>query len=495
VRSPVSILLSTPLKPRKPTPRPRAPVRSRPSQAERCRPRCCYQQHSPERRAFESFNSDSPPSRSDTGRICRRPSIFKSSRPPSAVPSVEPLIIPIEPPPLSTAVTKPLRRASSDLNDVPLVGAAPPVATSSSQLCSPPTLAPISATLIWSRARKPMKEPSLCPSAPCFCPSFHNVSPTRPTPVKIANQPEWKPFLAESKKEELRRLIERSTQKFNSSATWEEFVNKCKNPRGDLHPDVQHLPHRAAHMLSRLRVSGATVATKSAPWTLQQKLAALARGFHQSAKQHVDFLCGEFVNMIQKGQWILLPSKLLLDNHNLRLSPLGVVPQRDRRPRTICDYSFFLVNDDTIELCPEQSMQFGRALLRILQKIAHSDPRLGPVYLSKIDIADGFYRIAIRSNDVPKLAIMLPTAEGEEPLVGLPLVLPMGWKQSPPLFTAATETVADLANTKLTDMKPSVPHRLDLLSKKPIRFEPPPPVSAQGPAPPPPANGQTPLAS
>jgi hypothetical protein len=188
----------------------------------------------------------------------------------------------------------------------------------------------------------------------------------------------------------------------------------------------------------------------------------------------VDFLCGEFVDMIQKGQWILLPSKLLLNNRNLRLSPLGVVPQRDRRPRTICDYSFFLVNDGTIELCPEQSMQFGRALLRILQKIANSDPRLGLVYLSKIDIVDGFYRIAIRSNDVPKLAIMFPTAEGEEPLVGLPLFLPMGWKQSPPLFTAATETVADLANNKLTDMKPSVPHRLDLLSKTPIRFTPPP---------------------
>jgi hypothetical protein len=236
-------------------------------------------------------------------------------------------------------------------------------------------------------------------------------------------------------------------------------------------------------MLNRLRVSGATVATKFARRTLKHKLAALARGSHQSAKQHVDFLCGEFVDMIQKGQWIFLPSKLLLNNRNLRLSPLGVVPQRDRRPRTMCDYSFFL--DDTIELCPEQSMQFGRALLRTLQKIAHSDPRLGPVYLSKVDIADGFYRIAIRSNDVPKLAITFPTAEGEDPLVGLPLVLPMGWKQSPPLFTATTEMVADLANTKLKDMKPSVPRRLELLSETPIRFEPLPPVSAQGPASPP----------
>jgi hypothetical protein len=41
-----------------------------------------------------------------------------------------------------------------------------------------------------------------------------------------------------------------------------------------------------------------------------------------------------------------------------------------------------MVNEDTIELYPEESMQFGVALLRILQKIARSDLRLGPVFLS-----------------------------------------------------------------------------------------------------------------
>jgi hypothetical protein len=101
------------------------------------------------------------------------------------------------------------------------------------------------------------------------------------------------------------------------------------------------------------------VATSSAPWSLQQKLSALERGSHKSAKQHVYFLCSEFIDMINKGQWILLPVTQVLNNQNLRLSPLGVFPQRERRPRTICDYSFFLVNDDTIELCPAESMQFG----------------------------------------------------------------------------------------------------------------------------------------
>jgi hypothetical protein len=85
-----------------------------------------------------------------------------------------------------------------------------------------------------------------------------------------------------------------------------------------------------------------------------------------------------------------------MNNRNLRLTPLGVVPQWDRCPRTICNYSFFLINKYTVELCPKESMQFERALLQILQKIVRSDPRMGPIYLYKIDIADGFYRIAIR---------------------------------------------------------------------------------------------------
>jgi hypothetical protein len=153
--------------------------------------------------------------------------------------------------------------------------------------------------------------------------------------------------------------------------------------------------------LDQLRVRGATVATKTAPWYLQHKLTALERGSCQSANQHVDFLCEELINMVNKGKWVLLPALVFLEERNLCLSPLGVVPQRDRRPRTIFDYLFFLLNDDTIELCPEEYIQFGRALLHILQKIARSDPRLGPVFLSKIDIADGFYCIGIRADDVP----------------------------------------------------------------------------------------------
>ena len=46
-------------------------------------------------------------------------------------------------------------------------------------------------------------------------------------------------------------------------------------------------------------------------------------------------------------------------------------------------------------------------------------------------------------------------------MVAIPLILPMGWKNSPPLFCTATETVADIANESLCYHQPSKPHKLD----------------------------------
>jgi hypothetical protein len=96
---------------------------------------------------------------------------------------------------------------------------------------------------------------------------------------------------------------------------------------------------------------------------------------------------------------------------------------------------------------------------------------MGPVYLSKIDIPDGFYRIAIRPKYEPKLATMFPTEKGEEQWVGFYLVLSMGWNQSAPLFTVATDIVAYLVNKKLHLKQSSSPHRLDMVSETAIQIE------------------------
>lgn len=170
--------------------------------------------------------------------------------------------------------------------------------------------------------------------------------------------------------------------------------------------------------------------------------------------------------MISKGHWILLPFSLVSNLPNLCLSPHGVVPQRDHLPCTIVDYSFLGVNDDTVWLPPMESMQFGRALHRVLSKILHANPGHGPVFLAKIDIADGFYCIGINPLDIPLLGVLFPSTN-TDPLIGFLLALPMGWVNSPPFFCAATETIADLTNASLRSHEIYPFHRLETVAATP----------------------------
>ena len=151
---------------------------------------------------------------------------------------------------------------------------------------------------------------------------------------------------------------------------------------------------------------------------------------------------------------MVLPYSIAKQLKDLRLSPPGVVPQRGRRPRWIVDYTWWNVNDETLPLAPSEAMQFGHALDRILREILLADPKLGSVYMLKLDISDEFYRINVAIDDIPHLGVVFPVKQGAEPLVAFPLVLPMGWKNSPPIFSAATETAADIANRDIQSDAP-----------------------------------------
>jgi hypothetical protein len=237
-----------------------------------------------------------------------------------------------------------------------------------------------------------------------------------------------------------------------------------RRPTGDF-SSLTNVNHPARRLLKLYKYRGAPVKFATPPWTRQQILRALHRGPHKSCHDHISFLQGEFKDMMSRGQWLVLPYSAVKDLPGLRLSPPGVVPQRNRRPRWICDYSWWGINADTLPLAAKESMQFGHALDRILREILLADPTHGPVYLIKIDISDGFYRIALNIDDIPKLGVVFPTLPGEEPLVAFPLVLPMGWSNSPPIFSTATETIADLANERLTSNVDMPPHHLDDLAE------------------------------
>jgi hypothetical protein len=169
--------------------------------------------------------------------------------------------------------------------------------------------------------------------------------------------------------------------------------------------------------------------------------------------------------MIKKGQWTVFPARLVRHMRKLRISPIRVVSQRDRQPRTVVDYSLCDVNEDTVPWAPSEAMQFGRALHRILRRILESHPRFGPVYISKVVIVEGFYRVWLLPSDIPTPGVALPTTKGDEPMIGFPLALPMGWVNSPPYFTVATKTIANLANAALATTANFPSHRLEAISE------------------------------
>jgi hypothetical protein len=196
--------------------------------------------------------------------------------------------------------------------------------------------------------------------------------------------------------------------------------------------------------------------------------------------------------MIKSGHWLVLPAREVQDMPGLRLAPIGVVPQRDRRPRTIVDYSYYGTNDATLPLVPN-SMQFGRAFQRVLTKLEQADTRRGPTMLMKLDIADAFMRVPLQLASIPKLAALLPRYPGEPQLVAFPLVLPMGWVNSPAWFCVVSETITDLANRAVAE---GTPHRLSAYAtSRPPRIKRPgrqshmlegvPPCRTRGPLRPP----------
>ncbi|KAL3810349.1 hypothetical protein ACHAXA_003078 [Cyclostephanos tholiformis] len=248
-----------------------------------------------------------------------------------------------------------------------------------------------------------------------------------------------------------------------------------RRPTGDFSAR-DNVHHPARRLLQHYKLHGAPVKFSTAPWSQTQVMRALARGPHKSCQDHLSFLQDEFVNMIHKGQWIVLPYSAVRDLPGLRVSPPGVVPQRERRPRWICDYSWSQVNEDTLPLAAVEAMQFGHALDRILREILLADPAQGPIYLLKLDISDGFYRIGLAVDDIPKLGVAFPALPHQETLIAFPLVLPMGWKNSPPIFSTATETIADLANTRLVAGATAQPHPLDDLAESIQSLVPLPPT-------------------
>ena len=202
--------------------------------------------------------------------------------------------------------------------------------------------------------------------------------------------------------------------------------------------------------------------TSSEPWPVETRDLYVERGCHRSATEHASFLREEMAEFITSKFWMVLPYQVVRDLPELQLSPAAVKDERDRKPRLLCDHSWYPVNETTLPHAPPEAMQFGGALHRIARTVRYSNPKYGPVYLAKHDIKDGFYRMFLRARDCPRLAIILPRYDDEEQLVAIPMSCTMGWTESPPTFSTMSETVTDITNNNVKRLGNEVkPHRLD----------------------------------
>ena len=103
--------------------------------------------------------------------------------------------------------------------------------------------------------------------------------------------------------------------------------------------------------------------------------------------------------------------------------------------------------------------QLGKVLPRIIYALATLPTTKGPVLMMKADIKDGFWRIAVPTDDEYNFAYVLPQIPGEDPediQIVIPSALQMGWTSSPPFFCAATETARDIAQ-HLSQARPAPP--------------------------------------
>ncbi len=215
------------------------------------------------------------------------------------------------------------------------------------------------------------------------------VSSSPPTPDKPPSTP-TSPTTSPQKRRrtlapytpgELGKLAQRNAQDL-ARLGWFNFFHQQQHPTS-IHPSLHTIPHPTAQYLSRLACTGAPTISTTRPWTLELKDAAFQRGPHISAKEHSSFLMEGMYEYTSMCYWTVLPYSAVRHLPQLRLAPAGVVPQRERRPCPIMDYSYYNTNPSFLPIAPDHAMQFGRALPRILQRLAYCNPVFGPPSFGK----------------------------------------------------------------------------------------------------------------
>ena len=261
-------------------------------------------------------------------------------------------------------------------------------------------------------------------------------------------------------------------------------------------PSGPALHHAAGKLLQEYAKNGCPVDT-GPDWDQDQILTALKRGPHQSAyaKGAPEFLQQETTEKVAHNFAKLVKWSDIKNNlpTNFKLSPVAMVPHKSKLFRVILDLTFQLKKPDgtlwesvnsatTKHACQESMSQLGSVIRRLVATMAdHYDPSK-PFAFSKLDIKDGFWRLAVNDEDAWNFCYVLPREGGyenvDDTLIVVPNCLQMGWTESPPYFCTASETARDVIQMQLPNshelekhyledlMMPNVPlaHHIDITS-------------------------------
>ncbi len=246
-----------------------------------------------------------------------------------------------------------------------------------------------------------------------------------------------------------------------------------------MNPSRYALKHAAAPLLKQYATSGCPV-DAGWNWPLDQIMAALKRGPHQSAYADgaVDFLQEETREKVENHYARIVKWKDIKENlpPNLKISPVAMVPHKSKSFRCILDLTFKMkkqdgtfwesVNSQTTKLAPQETMtQLGTSIKRLVCTMANNFDMSAPFIFTKLDIKDGFWRLAVSDNDAWNFCYVLPSAVTDIALDDIELVVPnslqMGWTESPPYFCAASETARDIIELILPQARSLPKHPLE----------------------------------
>ena len=150
-----------------------------------------------------------------------------------------------------------------------------------------------------------------------------------------------------------------------------------------------------------------------------------------------------------------------------------MTPHKSKMFRCILDLSFTLfhkgvtyssVNDKTRKIArPEAMAQLGLVIKRIIYTMALHRHHSPPFKFTKLDVKDGFWRMAVTNKDAWNFFYVLPSLQPQKSLNEGELVVPNSLQmescESPPFFCSVSETARDLMEKlRLIDLPP---HRFE----------------------------------